>query len=340
MDKPASEPRDLALSPAALLSQFLATVHGEIQATTSQPLTLGAAAHDQRMRTPCRAVRILLNNNGCSCFLKSFFQGLSWQALKCDALSAQHWTNGLEIIDLVTRPTPLPWDLCAEAAMIQLFEMGWPPSAMNHQQDILEFADVLLPILKPTFVSGQWAPLPSIVDGTLGETHLSSEKGLTHTVLRLPIAQTDEHELDLQFLIQQWHDPQGLCRLLLQDGPGLCLAIDRSSDELCEIHDAVMVRDVHSIPCFDSQTQGGIHRSFQVVALAFHVGSSPTSGHYRTAIRTDVDWKLYDDGTIPLSTPTLPHEIFRQVVLLWLVRTQTDETPGSDHCMAESADAA
>lgn len=59
---------------------------------------------------------------------------------------------------------------------------------------------------------------------------------------------------------------------------------------------------------------------FDVCAITFHIGASPHAGHYRTALKYQQRWMIYEDGRPPDQVVTLPESVLRNSVLFWLVR--------------------
>ena len=61
-------------------------------------------------------------------------------------------------------------------------------------------------------------------------------------------------------------------------------------------------------------------QSFRLAAVTFHLGSSPHSGHHRTALRYQGRWLIYDDNTLPDAALDLSDEILCNITTLWLVK--------------------
>eukprot|EP00435_Cladocopium_sp_Y103_P038168 s1308_g10.t1 len=82
---------------------------------------------------------------------------------------------------------------------------------------------------------------------------------------------------------------QRLCRALTKAGPALCLAIDRAVDiqgppytrkslQQIDISDGSL-----SMPVLATDATVTFH-TFQIIAVTFHIGLDPASGHYRSAL--------------------------------------------------------
>lgn len=97
----------------------------------------------------------------------------------------------------------------------------------------------------------------------------------------------------------QWFDVDGLRRCLMCHSPGLCLQIERGSEQgLCDTQLLELDKDV-TLPVYD-----GIHQmirfpTYCVSACTIHTGRSMQQGHYRTGLRTDRCWFLYEDNVLP-----------------------------------------
>ena len=104
-----------------------------------------------------------------------------------------------------------------------------------------------------------------VLESDLQDTHLPAEKGLPHSVLRLALSQQSEMTLSIGALISLWHDNQGLCRLLQEASPALCIAIERTcADTQLKLHHAVHVQETVLLPCHDSLKQS-------ILMLPYHV---------------------------------------------------------------------
>ena len=114
---------------------------------------------------------------------------------------------------------------------MELIQRGWTNQALTQQQDLNEFIDFLLSQSRPTFVCGDWSPLPLLTGDMMSDTHLNAEKGLAHSAIRLQLPLDHHAQLSLHDLLCIWRDSQGLCRLLHQASEGLSIAIDRSCNE-------------------------------------------------------------------------------------------------------------
>ena len=310
----------MAFSLQALLSQRLATCDGSPEASTLESFTIGSNFDEARSTVTPKAVRILMNPTGCICFANSFFVGLSWLTLCCDTLSSTQWGDGFALLEMLTLLSPVPVDLSTTPAFLDLLRGDWTNVSLFHQQDMIEFSDFMLSVMRPRFVNGAWATRP-VLESDLQDTHLPAEKGLQHSVLRLALPPNCAMSLSIGELISHWHDNQGLCRLLQEAPPALCIAIERTcTDTRLKLHHAVYVHDSMLLPCYDFEMQSTILQKYTVVGITFHKGETLQSGHYQTGLRVKGQWFLYDDGVPPKIQSVLPSEIWQQIVFIWLTR--------------------
>jgi hypothetical protein len=59
---------------------------------------------------------------------------------------------------------------------------------------------------------------------------------------------------------------------------------------------------------------------FHLVAVTYHLGLSPNSGHHRATLRYQGHWLSYDDNRLPDSISELTDEILCNATMLWLVQ--------------------
>jgi hypothetical protein len=128
----------------------------------------------------------------------------------------------------------------------------------------------------------------------------------------------------LQHLIDHWNDALGVCRAALQADSVLILQISRFIDSSQKCMQQIEFGSQIRFPVF--QTDGTVHFfPFVVAGIIFHLGATPTSGHYRTAVRYNDQWMAYEDNTIPERFTTLPDWICGNIVMFMLLPLH-DET--------------
>ena len=151
--------------------------------------------------------------------------------------------------------------------------------------------------------------------------HLNSEKGFQHAPLKLPFIDHTASCCTLAHLLEAWHDSEGLCRAIDQVRPCLVLMLDRHVGGLsikC-LQKVELDSGVIHIPCFDDSGQV-THQPFLLCAVGYHIGNTPNSGHYRSALRYQGIWLIYDDNKPPDKMDTLSDHILQNANLYWLVR--------------------
>ena len=324
------ECRALAHAAETVLSQRLATHFGTMQTPTIESHATGRDSSQRTPLTSIFAIRVLLNSSGTLCYANSFFIGISWMMLLCQARDPALWHLGFALLAMLTYFTPAPLDLSQEPAFLSLLTGEWTTQAFAHQQDLIEFSDYMMMRLKPGFVNGEWAPLPMLDGDNLDDTHLRAEKGLRHTSIRLSVPNTSDAPISVCHLIQTWHDVQGLCRLLREASTGLCVALDRSCNETqvkLTLH--VHIPEFLSFPWFEPISKTILWVQYQVIGVAVHHGTSLKSGHYQCALRAPGTWFIYDDGQLPTKCAVLPDVFHCNAVYLWLVRQSVASTPAA-----------
>ena len=221
----------------------------------------------------------------------------------------------------LTHCTPAPLTLLDLSFFLELLTGDWTEEDLLRQHDTLDFSIFLLGLLKPKFLHCAWAPLP-VFTGTCEDTHLRDEKGTSHMAIRLPLSLIPTDACTLKDLVNVWHDPLGLCRALTQVGQGLCLALERSLTlGQAKLQTQVQIPDTVRFPYFADLSGNVAHATYEIVAVAYHIGPQITSGHYRAALKTTAGWLNYDDGRLPEKINSLTPCIQSQVVFIWLTRS-------------------
>ena len=98
-----------------------------------------------------------MNPTGSLCFANSFFVGLSWITLCSDTLVSSQWGDGYALMKLLTTLSPVPVDLSATPSFLELLRGEWTKVSLLQQQDMIEFSNFMLSVMRPRFVNGAWA---------------------------------------------------------------------------------------------------------------------------------------------------------------------------------------
>ena len=225
------QPRTLGTCAADMLSFSLATCASADPSSALRTLTAGPNNRSAvEAIGSMKAIRILMNPTATLCFANAFLQGLAWQKLLCDALDPHRWAAGYEMMRDLTIFTPAPLDIRHLFSFTQLLTQGWSMEDLLLQQDLVEFGQYFLSKLQPPFLHGHWAPLPLLNGLAFGDTHLWSEKGANCAAISLPFGDANMTAVDFQTLVHSWHDALGLCKLLSEASPALCLCLERTTD--------------------------------------------------------------------------------------------------------------
>ena len=77
---------------------------------------------------------------------------------------------------------------------------------------------------------------------------------------------------------------------------------------------------------------------FHLVAVTYHLGLSPNSGHHRATLRYQGHWLSYDDNRLPDVLSELTDEILCNATMLWLVQPNAtaDRTLAQRQSLASS----
>ena len=158
----------------------------------------------------------------------------------------------------------------------------------------------------------------------LEEPHRVVDSGTLQQAIQLAITGST-----LQALVDSWHR-QYAWYALTAHSRLLFLQIGRYPDGLCKNRQMLRVRpgDSVAVPMFAAD--GGLetrHESFQIAAIVYHLGDSPTSGHYLTLVGCPNDgrWDYFvcDDNKSPRKArPRDLNDVDHNAYLLGVMREQ------------------
>lgn len=270
-------------------------------------------------------IRVMLNPDHNLCFVNATLQGLAWLTLLCDGLHADHWTMGFEVMQAITLWTAVPLLISRLQPFLAFLTGDWGLESLGRQHDQMDFLCHILMLARPRFINGNWTTLIAWRQN-MDDTDLVYECGHTAQPIRMQFANLHALSSDVQSLVNHWHDRSGFHRGLAQVSVGLCVSIDRALDlssppysskctQLLNISDGWVQFPVHPI---SGDTQW---HWYQIVAASFHLGMETQHGHYRTAIRCNSNWYIYDDNRLPEIVSNLPDDLLSQITLLWLARS-------------------
>ena len=309
----------LVRNPSIMLSCFLATDRG-----TDTPTNNGenSALEGRAEGLEHRQVR-LLANPGNSCYFNASLQCLLWITLCMDALHNHFWpVGGFELFRSLSNNAWLPLCLRSFRPLVWLLGHRWQEGDLYHQQDACEFLQWFLARTMPPFVNNRWVAqhLRDVGDDDLRD---GSEKGSQHGLIQIPIFDPSLLTCTLQHLIDHWNDALGVCRAALQADSVLILQISRFIDLSQKCMQQIEFGSQIRFPVF--QTDGTVHFfPFAIAGFVFHLGATPTSGHYRAVVRYNDQWMAYEDNVIPERFTTLPDWICANIVMFMLIPLHND----------------
>lgn len=285
------------------------------QGTKSEQMPAGQGHQQESAQTFC--LRILTNTSS-HCFANATMLALTWQTVLMWDFFQCSWKVGEPLFRTLTALTPLPMSLVHHPEFVAMMGDEWHD--FDVQQDSNQFLTILLQIIQPSHMSCRW--LPRLLHcGECGDTHLSAEKGTRWHPIHLNTHAVSMPACALQFLIDTWHDHQGLCRLLSQPSPAIVLVLDRCSD--MEDNKSVPLQVVNfaepfQMPYFHPGTEDIVHCQFWPIAVTFHLGDL-RSGHYICGIRTKQGWKVYDDSKVPVLESPFMMQPHRKLTQVWAI---------------------
>ena len=269
-----------------------------------------------------------MNSTGTACFANAVVISLAWLTLLANGNDPSQWIHGFELLRNIFLAYHIPMDLPKFGPFVWLLLGDWSVESFRIQHDACEFATYLLHIMQPQFLHCGWTTKPGRL--AIGDDPLPSEKGTRFTPIQMQYHDHTADSCQLQTLIDCWHDPLGLCRASAEVGYHLILMLSRFDPETnakC-LQKIDIGQNTVRFPCFSNKEGDVTFDTFAVCAIVFHLGSSPLSGHYRSALRYQKQWMLYEDARPPDRVTQLPDFVLRNSVMFWLVRPnlQSDRT--------------
>ena len=269
---------------------------------------------------PDRLLRILENPTATLCYVNAFILALAWSTLLTNSLQPHLWHGGYELMKGATQWNLVPLNLLTFGPLLWLLHGGWSEDDLRSQHDILEFGTFLLSQTRPEFICCSWTTRFQFATG-ISHPHLDGENGQRHSPI---ILRFDDHHADkckLSELLSLWHDCSGLCRAGREAGRCMIIGFDRHLEDTHRkcTQMICMDQDYIQFPFFCNADGDIDHRRFDLAAVTFHIGTSPNSGHYRTAVRYKGRWFVYEDNRLPDQIPTLTEDILRNCTMFWYV---------------------
>ena len=151
---------------------------------------------------------------------------------------------------------------------------------------------------------------------------MDSEKGDRYAPILIRFIDFTAAQCTIDDLLSHWHDASGLCRASNQASDSLTLMFDRhieGQNRKCQQR-IILPSNIINFPCFVDTTGVPMFLPFHLVAVTFHLGSSPHSGHHRAALRYKGGWLVYDDNRLPDPLPELSDEILCNATMFWLIQ--------------------
>ena len=323
MDSGKSDSRRTVESLAnRVVSQHLATCEIDAAATDSAKIIPGqAAGKDDVDDLPKHMVRILENDTSTMCYVNAALQALAWCTLLCQGLHPSHWKYGYELLRGICQWNPIPLNLRVFQPFIWLLFGAFTEQDLLTQQDILEFTAFILDRLAPTFLSCQLCTRFQFVT-QVSHPILDSEKGDRYAPILIRFIDFTAAHCTIDALLSHWHDASGLCRASNQACDSLALMFDRhieGQNRKCQQR-IILPSNIIHFPCFVDDTGVPIFLQFHLVAVTFHLGNSPHSGHHRAALRYKGGWLVYDDNRLPDHLHELSDEILSNATMFWLIK--------------------
>ena len=285
-----------------------------------------AARHDLRER----ALRVIYDNTGNTCYATSSFQSLIWASLSRVDFRIQDWGARSAILqDVLQHGDGESFSLEHEPWCTHLIQ-GWIED--GEQADSAEFTHMLASWTAMQAISNCWERRVLTEENTL--LHDSGDKFMPLTV-QLDPTMIDSHEVHLTALLRSWHTELGMLAGLSDPEDLLLLHVDRlvqhPNGALCKCQAAI--RFAWEVPVPVLQASRCEWTPYTIVACIAHFGAD-NSGHYQSMLRVFPEasdlaaptmWLSCDDGRAPQRCLTISEEFARGITCIWLCRSDKVE---------------
>ena len=275
---------------------------------------------------------LVLNNGGNWRYLNATFCSSLWALLTVNQTLSHEWGGFLTTLAAFLFPIAVvPKDLTQEPWIQQvLVRWGAMNQAAESQQDSAECVMMFLDLLKAPALDLRWAKRCEISACTA-----VFDLGCRTMPIRLQF--TDAHDftdvhthIPLSFLIDSWHQADGMYTSLLQPSPVVCFHVDRFlkvDDNLTKCAMPLQLTGECWVPVFLSDDIKSEKVAYVPVAAMAHFGNSE-SGHYRALMRIQpcvhaqnaAEWLLTDDNPCPQTHWHVPLWFSQNITFIWLIR--------------------
>jgi len=311
------------------------TSHREGHATTRQEQRSGEEPQGQVERLTAamrhelreRALQVIYDNPGNTCYATSSFQSLIWASLSRLDFRVQDWGARSAILqDVLQHGDGEPFSLEHEPWFTHLIQ-GW--IADGEQADSAEFTHMLASWTAMTAISNCWERRVQTEESTL--LHDSGDKYMPLT-LQLDPTMIHQHEVHLSALLRSWNTELGMMAGLSDPEDLLLLQIDRlvhhPNGSVCKCQAAIRFDWEVQVPVWRESNCDWI--PFTIVACIAHFGAD-NSGHYQSMLRVFPEasnlaapamWMACDDGRAPERCLMIPEAFASGITCLWLCRSE------------------
>ena len=155
----------------------------------------------------------------------------------------------------------------------------------GRQQDAAEFLTAILPNFSPLSL-GAWETRSPLESG-----YIVDEEGTSPVFLNVDMA------ADLQTMINSWSNRSPI-HAFLPPARFVCLALPRYAGHGKNIQ-PVQLQGAVALPFFAGADSTIARVPFRLRSGIVHLGSEPTSGHYRSFVLSEGQWYLGDDACPP-----------------------------------------
>ena len=214
----------------------------------------------------------LLANRRNHCYANSVLQILHWAVPTADLSLLQEPKRASRLAHL----TP-------EHPSLEPATRGW--TFDGRQQDAAEFLTAILPNFSPLSL-GAWETRSPLESG-----YIVDEEGTFPVFLNVDMA------ADLQTMINSWSNRSPI-QAFLPPARFVCLALPRYAGR-GKNSQPVQLQGAVALPFFAGADSTIARVPFRLRSGIVHLGSEPTSGHYRSFVLSEGQWYLGDDACPP-----------------------------------------
>ena len=308
--------------------QCVATHSSSSQTASSTTIPLGRRPYEAHMQEIDRwryghiMSQLVLVNADVQCYVNATFLTIMWTHLMCCDFNGSSWGElTTTFLGIVMEGQTLPLSLWNHSQLQSGFAQ-WQQlrgESSTTQQDYSEFLHYFLSWISAQTTSRRF------VHADVVKTVEKSD-AFAPILLHSDLWNDLPHPVQLQTVLNQWHQSNGMIQALEQASHIVCFQICRFQTTTLLDRTAIELGSMRAtLPVFTDSRLAIASVPYQVAALVHYHGDS-TGGHYNCVIAHldkygDLVWLFHDDNCKPIGWKLIPEWFLYDVTHVWMVRS-------------------